>query len=132
MPKLQSAMRTKLTMRTPKISSYLLSYLLLIAVGCLFAGCDELTRFKQERYECGYNLDGLIEIDIREFKEGSQATVKFYDETVIMPIIESKDDRFTLTSPCLIVRIDRGSGTVRLTRGSRYRNVKCKKANFRM
>ena len=119
-------------MKTPKISSYLLSSLLLVAVGCLFAGCDELTRFKQERYECGYNLDGLIEIDLREFKKGSKATVKFNGETLIMPIVESNNDRFTLTSPNLIVRIDRGSGIVRLTRGSQYRKVKCKKSKFRM
>ena len=132
MLKLQSATRTKLTMKTPEISSFLKSSFLLVAAGCLFAGCDDLTRFNQERYECGYNPDGLVEIDLREFKEGSQATVKFNDDTVIMPIFESSDDRFTLTSPGLIVRIDRRSGTIRLTRGSSYRNVKCKKSNFRM
>ena len=49
-----------------------------------------------------------------------------------MPIIESSDERFTLDSPGLIVRVDRGSGTIRLTRDSRYRNVKCKKSKFRM
>ena len=131
MPKLQSAMRTKLTMRTPKISSYLLSYLLLIAVDAfLLAAMNH--PLKQERYECGYNLEGLFEIDLREFKEGSKATVKFSSETLIMPIVESNDDRFTLTSPSLIVRIDRGSGIVRLTRGSQYRKVKCKKSKFRM
>ena len=132
MLKLQSATRTKLTMKTPEISSYLKSSLSLIAAGCLFAGCDDLTRFNQERYECGYNPDGLVEIDLREFKEGSQATVTFTDEAVTMPIAESNDDRFTLTGPGLIVRIDRGSGTIRLTRGSRYRNVKCTKSKFRM
>ena len=132
MLKLQSATRTKLTMKTPEISSYLKSSLSLIAAGCIFAGCDDLTRFNQERYECGYNPDGLVEIDLREFKEGSQATVTFTDEAVTMPIIESNDDRFTLTGPGLIVRIDRGSGTIRLTRGSRYRNVKCTKSRFRM
>ena len=132
MLKPQSATRTKLTMKTPEMSSYLKSSLSLIAAGCLFAGCDDLTRFNQERYECGYNPDGLVEIDLREFKEGSQATVTFTDEAVTMPIVESNDDRFTLTGPGLIVRIDRGSGTIRLTRGSRYRNVKCTKSKFRM
>ena len=132
MLKLQSATRTKLTMKTPEISSFLKSSFLLVAAGCLFAGCDDLTRFNQERYECGYNPDGLVEIDLREFKEGSQATVTFTDEAVTMPIVESNDDRFTLTSPGLIVRIDRESGTIRLTRGSRYRNVKCTKSKFRM
>ena len=119
-------------MKPPKMSSCLKSSLLLIAAGCLFAGCDDLTRFDQERYECGYNPDGLVEIDLREFKEGSQASVTFTDKAATMRIVESNDDRFTLTSPGLIVRIDRGSGTVRLTSGSRYRNVKCTKSKFRM
>ena len=132
MRKLQSATRTRLTMKTPEISSCLRSSLLMVAVGCLFAGCDDLTRFNQERYECGYNPDGLVEIDLREFKEGSQATVTFTDEAVSMPILESNDNQFTLSGPGLIVRIDRGSGTIRLTRGSRYRNVKCTKSKFRM
>ena len=114
------------------MSSYLKSSLLLLAAGYLFAGCDDLTRFNQERYECGYNPDGLVEIDLREFKEGSQASVTFTDEAVTMRIVESNDDRFTLNSPGLIVRVDRGSGTIRLTRGSRYHNVKCTKSNFRM
>ena len=132
MLKLQSATRTKLTMKKPEISSYLQNSLLLAAMGCLFTGCDDLTRFNQERYECGYNPDGLVEIDLREFKEGSQATVTFTDEAVSMPILESNDNQFTLSGPGLIVRIDRGSGTIRLTRGSRYRNVKCTKSKFRM
>ena len=132
MLKLQSARGTKLTMKTPEISSFLKSSFLLFAAGCLFAGCDDLTRFNQERYECGYNPDGLVEIDLREFREGSLATITFTDEAVTMPIVESNQDHFTLTGPGLIVRIDRGSGTIRLTRGSRYRNVKCTKSKFRM
>ena len=132
MLKLRSATGTKLTMKTPEISSYLKCSLSLIAAGCLFASCDDLTRFNQERYECGYNPDGLVEIDLREFKEGSQATVTFTDEAVTMPIVESNDDSFTLIGPGLIVRIDRGSGNIRLTRGSRYRLVKCTKSTFRM
>ena len=132
MRKLQSATRTRLTMKTPEISSCLRSSLLMVAVGCLFAGCDDLTRFNQERYECGYNPDGLVEIDLREFKNGSQVTVTFTDKAVTMPIVESNEDRFTLAGPGLIVRIDRMSGNIRLTRGSRYRNVKCTKSKFRM
>ena len=104
----------------------------LVTACCIVVGCDDLTRFKQERYACGYNPDGLVEIDFREFKKGEQTTVIFTDETVTMPIIESSDSRFTLAGPGLIIRIDRASGTIRLTRGTRYRNVKCTKSNFRM
>ena len=119
-------------MRTPEIRSFFKNALLLAAASYLLAGCDEMTRFAQERYECGNNPNGLVEIDFREFKKGAEAAVTFTDETIIMPIIESSDERFTLASQGLIVRVDRGSGTIRLTRGTIYRNVKCEKSKFRM
>lgn len=119
-------------MKIPDVTSSLRRLTPLAAAGLLLAGCDDLTRFEQERYECGSNPDGLVEIDFREFKKGEQTTVIFTDETVTMPIIESSDSRFTLAGPGLIIRIDRASGTIRLTRGTRYRNVKCTKSNFRM
>ena len=132
MPKPQNATRTNQTMKMPEIRSSLHTSILVIAAGCVLAGCDDLTRFEQERYECGYNPNGLVEIDFREFKKGGETAVVFNDETLTMSIVESSDERFTLASPGLIVRVDRGSGTIRLTRGSRYRNVKCTKSKFRM
>ena len=119
-------------MKMPEIRSSLHTSILVIGAVCVLAGCDDLTRFEQERYECGYNHDGLVEIDFREFKKGGETAVVFNDETLTMSIVESSDERFTLASPGLIVRVDRGSGTIRLTRGSRYRNVKCTKSKFRM
>ena len=56
-------------MRTPEIRSLFKNALLLAAASCLLAGCDEMTRFTQERYECGNNPNGLVEIDFREFKK---------------------------------------------------------------
>ena len=119
-------------MKKPDLRSSLQKSVMLVVAGFLLAGCDDLTRFEQERYECGYNPDGLVEIDFREFKKGAETAVVFDDGRVTMSIIESSDARFTLAGPGLIVRVDRGSGTVRLTRGSRYRNVKCTKSKFRM
>jgi len=119
-------------MRKPETGSSLQNLIPVAVLACLLAGCDDLTRFEQERYECGYNPDGLVEIDLRDFKKGAETTVIFTDETVTMPVIESSDTRLTLAGPGLIIRIDRGSGTIRLTRGTRYRNVKCTKSKFRM
>ena len=104
----------------------------LLAAGCLIAGCEDLTRFEQERYECGYNPDGLVEIDFRNLDEGEETKVVFNDGTATMQIIESSDTHLVLTAPGLIVRVDRGSSTIRLIRGTRYRIVKCIKSNFRM
>ena len=130
MPKPQNATRTNQTMKMPEIRSSLHTSVLVIAAVCVLAGCDDLTRFEQERYECGHNPEGLVEIDFREFKKGGETAVVFNDETLTMSIVESSDERFTLASPGLIVRVDRGSGTIRLTRGSRYRNVKCTKSKI--
>jgi hypothetical protein len=49
-----------------------------------------------------------------------------------MPIIEMSESNFTLAVDGLIIRVDRSSGTVRITRGTRYRNVKCVKSKFRI
>ena len=119
-------------MKMPDIRSSLQTSILVIAAGCVLAVCDDLTRFEQERYECGHNPEGLVEIDFREFKKGGETAVVFNDETLTMSIVESSDERFTLNSAGLIIRVDRRSGTIRLTRGNRYRNVKCTKSKFRM
>ena len=119
-------------MRPPEIRPLFYNALLLAAASYLLAGCDEMTRFAQERYECGNNPNGLVEVDFREFKKGSEAAVTFTDRLIIMSIIESSNERFTLASQGLIVRVDRESGTIRLTHGNSYRNVKCKKSKFRM
>ena len=105
---------------------------LLVAASTLGAACDDLTRFKQERYECNSNRHGLAEIDFRSMEVGDEIGVGFADGTRNMLITESTDRNFTLTADELILRIDRNTGTVRLTRGSRYLNISCAKSEFRM
>ena len=104
----------------------------MLAAPLLLGGCWDLTRFKQERYECDYNPQGLVELMFRESNLGNEAEVTFTDETLSLPIIESTDSAFTLAKDGLIIRINGDTGTIRMTRGSRYRNVKCTKSEFRM
>jgi len=125
-------MATIQKMRRPEMRRRLLFTTPLVTAAFLLAGCYDLTRFKQERYECEFNQQGLVEIDFRDFKIGAEATVIFIDEAVTMPIISASDENFTLTDDGLIIRVDRSSGTVRLTRGTRYRKVKCVKSKFRI
>ena len=119
-------------MRNPETRRRLSVTAVLVATICLLAGCYDLTRFKQERYECEFNQQGLVEIDFRDFKVGANTTVIFSDKTVAMPIIEANERNFTLAADGLIIRVDRSSGTVRITRGTRYRNVKCVKSKFKI
>ena len=109
-----------------------LTFMTVALAGLLVAGCEDFTRFKQERYECNRNRHGLIEIDIREMKVGDEAAVSFTDGTEMMVLTESTKTAFTMTKGQLILRIDRSSGTVRLTRGTRYLNISCQKSEFRM
>ena len=106
--------------------------LALLVVGFGLAACDDLLRFEQERYECSLNSQGLVEVDMRSTKTGDQVTVTFSDETVAAVILESSDSIFTLAKDNLIMRIDRESGTIRMTRGTRYINIACTRTVFRM
>ena len=98
----------------------------------LLTACDDFARFKQERYECSFNRHGLVEMDIRSTKIGDTVATTFTNGTVMMDITESTDSAFTLVKDNIIIRIDRASGAVRMTKGSRYLPVSCEKTEFRM
>jgi hypothetical protein len=103
-------------------------------VMCLSAisACDNLSRFKQERYECGYNPTGIVEIDFRSMKIGDSVIVTFLDRTQNATISEATEENFTLSSEGLVVRIDRESGIIRMARDTQYINIRCKKTVFTM
>ncbi len=109
-----------------------LTFIAVALASLVVTGCEDLTRFKQERYECNRNRHGLVEIDLRDMKVGDEAAVSFTDGTEMMVLTESTDKAFTMTKGQLILRIDRTSGTVRLTRGTHYLNISCQKSEFRM
>lgn len=106
--------------------------LALLVVGFGLAACDDLLRFEQERYECSLNMQGLVEVDMRSTSTGDKVTVTFSDKTVAAVILESSDSAFTLAKDNLIMRIDRETGTIRMTRGTRYINIACTRTVFRM
>ena len=106
--------------------------LIILSFGVGLAACDDLTRFEQERYECSFNNQGLVEVDMRSTNTGDEVTVTFINETVAAVIMESNDSIFTLAKENLIMRIDRETGTIRMTRGTRYTNISCARTVFRM
>ncbi len=120
------------TMTKPRPGAHRLFAILIAGVSINLTACYDLTRFKQERYECGLNPDGLVEVDLRDFKIGGEATAIFSDRTVTMVITESSDSIFTLAQGKSKIRIDRNSGIIRMTKGARYRNIRCEKTEFRM
>ena len=118
----------------PKINSFLAlsPKFIMICATAFLSACYDLTRFKQERYECGLNPYGLVELDFRDFDPGSTATVIFSDTQRKMPIISANKNVFVLSVDGLLIRVDRVGGTVRLTKGTHYQRVECSKTEFRM
>ena len=114
------------------LSTSLSGRLALALVVLMTAACDDFARFKQERYECNQNRHGLIELDFRSMKIGDEVSATFTSGTVTAVISESTERNFTLTKDNMILRVDRGSGTVRVTKGGRYLNISCEKTEFRM
>ena len=106
--------------------------LVMVASLPVVSGCDFLTRFEQERYECPPNPTGILELDFRAISIGSEATAIFADRTIIGRIIESADDQLSIQKDNMIIRVDRNSALVRLTSGGRYVNIRCNKTVFKM
>ena len=96
------------------------------------AACDDFARFQAGALRCNQNRHGLIELDFRSMKIGDEVFATFTSGTVTAVISESTERNFTLTKDNMILRVDRGSGTVRVTKGGRYLNISCEKTEFRM
>ncbi|MDA7599575.1 hypothetical protein N8835_06060 [Alphaproteobacteria bacterium] len=98
----------------------------------LLSSCDEMTRFQQESYACGYNPTGIYEIVLRSTKVGDDAVVTTNKGEEAMEIIFADDSSFILEIDGTILRINRDTGGIKVTRGTRYRNLTCEKAVFKM
>ena len=118
--------------KTLSVSKSPFGCIALTMIMLMTSACDDFARFKQERYACNQNKQGLIELDFRSMKVGDEVSATFTSGTVMAMITESTERNFTLTKDDMILRIDRGSGTIRVTKGSRYLNISCEKSEFRM
>ena len=112
-------------------STSCLGFLLLAGLPFIVS-CDFLTRFEQERYECPANPTGILELDFRSASIGEEAKVVFTDRTITGRIIESTDVTLSVNADNMVIRADRSSALVRLTRGARYVHVQCRKSVFKM
>jgi hypothetical protein len=96
------------------------------------AGCDELTRFEQEKYECGPNPTGIYELDFRSTKVRDKVTMVTATGDNNATIVFADKNEFVLEESDLIIRINRQTGLIRSTKGNRYSEFQCTKTNFRM
>ena len=98
----------------------------------LLSACDEINRFKQEKYECDWNPAGILEIDLRSSKVGAKANLVTFDGDQTGKLVFSDDQELIIEAPRLIIRIDREKAVIKATRGTRYHEMRCRKTEFKM
>lgn len=98
----------------------------------LLSACDEINRFKQEKYECGWNPAGIFEIELRSMKVNANATLVTFDGDQTGKLVFSDDRELIIEAPELIIRIDREQSLIKTTKGTRYYEMRCKKIEFKM
>ena len=98
----------------------------------LLSACDDFNRFKQEKYDCGWNPAGILEIELRSMKVDAEANLLTINGDQTGRLIFSNDLELIIKAPELIIRIDREKSLVRATKGTRYHEMQCKKIVFKM
>ncbi len=98
----------------------------------LLSACDDFNRFKQEKYECGWNPAGIFEIELRSMKVDAKASLATIDGDRTGKLVFIDNMELIIEAPELIVRIDREKSLIKATRGTRYHEMVCKKVEFKM
>ena len=98
----------------------------------LLSACDEINRFKQEKYECGWNPAGILEIELRSMKVNAKANLVTFEGDQTGKLVFSDDRDLIIEAPELIIRIDREQALIKVIKGTRYHEMQCKKIEFKM
>ena len=115
----------------PRRAAILLSAGLSLGLLALSA-CDEMTRFRHEKYSCDANPAGLIEVVLNSQKTGSMAQLVRLDGEQSLPLTEASDQLFVLEDDGLRMQIDRQTGEIILTQGTRFYRLICTRSVFTM
>ena len=98
----------------------------------LLSACDEINRFKQEKYECGWNPAGILQIELRSMKVNAEANLVTFEGDQTGKLVFSDDRELIIEAPELIIRIEREQALIRATKGTHYHEMRCKKIEFKM
>ena len=98
----------------------------------ILSACDDMTRFRHEKYSCDANQAGLIEVVFNSQKEGSLAQLERISGSQTLPLIEASDQFFILQEGGLRMQIDRQTGEIILTEASRFYRLACTRSVFTM
>ena len=98
----------------------------------LLTGCFSMERFRHEKYSCDQNRAGLIEVVFNSQKEGSMAQLAWLSGSQTLPLREVSDQFFILQEGGLRMQIDRQTGEIIMTEGTRFFRLACARSVFTM
>ncbi len=107
----------------------MLSGFLGILTMLLVSGCE---RFRHETYTCPSNSIGLHELIINDDKAGADLTIIEYDKEYTIPIGSITKDQMMAANQDMILMLNRQTGRLNVTMGTRALFLACEKSVFTM
>ena len=103
-------------------------------IGCLITltGCDELSRFSYENYNCQPRFTSLHEIRVSQPKPGAFANILYAKEQSKAEITSLTKTEIIIESKSLRLVVDRQTGFTQVFKDNIYENVSCVIDKFKM
>lgn len=95
----------------------------------LASGCE---RFRHEKYSCPYNAIGLHELIINDDSAGADLQISQLDKEYSIPIGSITEDQLTAANQNMILLLNRKTGRLNITIGTRTLFITCEKTIFTM
>ena len=108
--------------------------LFICLIGCLITltGCDDLSRYSYENYNCQPRLTSLYEIRVSQPKPGAFANILYAKEQSKAEITSLTKTQIIIESKSLRLIVDRQTGFTQVFKDNIYESVSCVIDKFKM
>ena len=108
--------------------------LFICLIGCLITltGCDDLSRFSYENYNCQPRLTSLYEIRVSQPKPGAFANILYAKDQSKAEITSLTKTKIIIESKSLRLIVDRQTGFTQVFEDNIYESVSCVIDKFKM
>ena len=108
--------------------------LFICLIGCLITltGCDDLSRYSYENYNCQPRLTSLYEIRVSQPKRGAFANILYAKDQSKAEITSLTKTKIIIESKSLRLIVDRQTGFTQVFEDNIYESVSCVIDKFKM
>ena len=105
----------------------------LITIFCfIVTACDQFSRFRQEKYDCGNNSTGFKEIIFNKLKSGSVVKITRHGKEFETNILEIKNNQILLNFKDTELQVFTDKETVLVKNDNKITVLNCSKTIFKM